>query len=648
MTNSPDKELPDDGDIEQFRAILANRIGAHIEVMRALSETESLRELTPILLREISRSLGFEMAILWRVDGEFMVCEEIWHSANVKAENFLAKTRAIKLKAGTGLPGRVWTSKLPVWVDEISNENASIPPSAAKEHFRSSGCVPIKLKDEVLGAMEFFNRCKRLPDAKIQELMLGIGSQVGLFIERNRTIEALKQCEERYRFLADNEPNVLLTVDEDFTITFANKATESTFGYLPSELRGKSLMLLIPEYFNRKHGSKQVSSRVSLPTSTSLPGVHRDGSALKLEVSFSKFSGKEFEYSKSKKFATGVICDVTEKHRLASALHESEEKLQDLLATNSSNRVVAEAPAMRGLLERVKKAASSYAHILVQGETGSGKECIAHIIHHQSPLAAKPFIARNCAAIPANLFESEMFGHKKGAFTGADRDRRGAFLEADGGTLFLDEIGELEYSLQTKLLRAIQEKCILPVGGDKELFVNPRIICATNKNLLEYARTKKFREDLYYRLVTVLLVVPPLRERAEDIIPLARHFIGLTSAWTRTLSPEAEQRLLQYDWPGNVRELRSLMDQAVIFAIGNVIQADELDFPDGNGEDHAHSNAMAIVERRHILQVFKTCRGNKTETAKTLGIARSTLVLKLKEYELSKKTKAMNSGTLGA
>src|SRR5208283_2423213 len=200
-------------------------------------------------------------------------------------------------------------------------------------------------------------------------------------------------------------------------------------------------------------------------------------------------------------------------------------------------------------------------------------------LHQQSPRAGKAFVARNCAAIPANLFESEMFGHKKGSFTGADRDRKGAFLEADEGTLFLDEIGDLEYSLQTKLLRAIQEKVIRPVGFDHDVTVDPRIICATNKDLRECCKTNEFREDLYYRLVTVVLVVPPLRERKEDIIPLARHFLGLASKWSRTMAPEAEERLLQHDWPGNVRELRSMMDQAVIFAVANEIQPDELVFP---------------------------------------------------------------------
>jgi len=179
-------------------------------------------------------------------------------------------------------------------------------------------------------------------------------------------------------------------------------------------------------------------------------------------------------------------------------------------------------------------------------------------------------------------------------------------MEADGGTLFLDEIGDLEYGLQTKLLRAIQEKVIRPVGSDKDVPVDPRIICATNKDLRECCKTNQFREDLYFRLVTVMLVVPPLRERKEDIIPLARHFVGLASRWSRALTPEAEKCLLTYSWPGNVRELRSLMEQAVIFAVSNQIRAEELNFPKTTKDNDEDTQSLADVEQRHIMRVLKS------------------------------------------
>ena len=303
-------------------------------------------------------------------------------------------------------------------------------------------------------------------------------------------------------------------------------------------------------------------------------------------------------------------------------------------SASSGAQMVAESPGMVLLLERARKAAASDAAVLIQGESGTGKECIARMLHQQSPRATRAFVARNCAAIPESLFESEMFGHKKGAFTGADHDRKGAFAEADGGTLFLDEIGDLNSSLQTKLLRAIQEKVIRPVGSDRDAPVNVRIVCASNKDLREGFKTRQFREDLFYRIATVTLTVPPLRQRREDIVALARHFIRQLSDATRHLTPGAEERLLAYAWPGNVRELRSVVEQAVIFAAGNEVLPDEIGLPvSGADRIDLSSQSLAEAERRHILQVLQSVNDNKSEAAKVLGLARSTLILKLHSYE---------------
>jgi Nif-specific regulatory protein len=256
-----------------------------------------------------------------------------------------------------------------------------------------------------------------------------------------------------------------------------------------------------------------------------------------------------------------------------------EAEIVTLKRTAGQAQIVAESPAMMQLLDRARKAAASDAAILLLGESGAGKEHIARLLHQQSTRADRRVIARNCAAIPENLFESEMFGHKKGAFTGADADRKGAFQEADGGTLFLDEIGDLAYTLQTKLLRAIQEKVIQPVGGDRDVSVDVRLVCATNKDLRESCRKREFREDLFFRISTITLTVPPLRERPEDIAPLADYFAQQLSSGTRHLSSRARDRLKTYHWPGNVRELRSVIEQAVVFAAGSEIEADELNLP---------------------------------------------------------------------
>jgi len=598
---------------------LEKRMAAHYAITNVLSAANNLSKVAPKILREVADVMKWDAAILWEVDFESQVmkCKEVWTTKQLDAADFIARTRQSQISRSTGLPGKAWSSGKLVWTTAV--DEPIVDQRGAIEH--SVGCVPIILRDEVIGALQFFSKLESKPDVNSQEMLKVICTQVGLFMERNRAEENLRESEARYRLLADTSLDVLITIDDESHIVFVNKASERVFGYAPSELLGHKLTLIIPDH-------KQIAfadiKKSAAARHFELFGKKKDGSELSLNVCFAEYLGN------GRRYATGIISDITDRKRTESVLQATQQKLQSVLDTSPFAQIVVASPPMLTLLKRVKKAAASEASILVQGETGSGKECIALLIHQQSQRAGKAFVARNCCSIPQHLFESEMFGHKKGAFTGADRDRKGAFAEADGGTLFLDEIGDLEYSLQTKLLRAIQEKIIHPVGSDKDVHVDPRIVCATNKDLLACIKAHEFRDDLYYRVATVMVAVPPLRQRREDIVPLARHFVGMASKLSHTLSPEAEERLMKYDWPGNVRELRSLMEQAVIFAIGNVIQADELGFPQKHSIEDPNSQLLEAVERRHILEVLKNCDGNKTVAAKVLGLARSTLVLKLK------------------
>jgi two-component system response regulator HydG len=606
----------------------AKRMAAHGKVARILSEALTLREAAPEILREISEALGWGLGMLWRVDADAqtMVCEEVWSSASLYSEKFIAKMRVTKHSLAAGLPGRVWITGQPIWVENYRDEDVPAKPAQSMDGEFGAACIPIKLKEKVLGAMEFLSPDKRRPDASIEEMLVIVGHLVGLFMERMATADSLRESEERYQLLADTDTDVLITFDDTLKILFANTACELVFGYQPASLAGQSLTLLIPEFARHRRIFDQ-SPKTKPAKFVELDGKHKNGTLVTLEGAFAEYLGK------GKRYATGIMRDIGERKRTQAALRATEQKLQSVMVSTSACQIIAESPLMHTLLERVKKAAASDAPILIQGETGSGKECIAILLHEQSVRAGKSFVARNCAAIPSNLFESEMFGHKKGAFSGADRERNGAFVEADRGTLFLDEIGDLEYGLQTKLLRAIQEKIVHPVGSDRDVEANPRIICASNRDLRECITTKEFREDLFYRIATVVLKVPPLRERREDIIPLARHFVGLASKWSHKISPEAEERLVSYSWPGNVRELRSMIEQAVIFAVGNEIQADELNLPVSPDGVEQNSQSLADVERRHILQVMKENNQNKSDAAKVLKLARSTLLIKLKSYE---------------
>jgi len=315
------------------------------------------------------------------------------------------------------------------------------------------------------------------------------------------------------------------------------------------------------------------------------------------------------------------------------------------------------------VMDLAEQVAPSEASILITGESGTGKEVFARLVHRKSHRGEKPFVSVNCAAIPEGLLESELFGHEKGAFTGAVARRIGKFEEADGGTLMLDEISEMDGRLQAKLLRAIQEREIDRVGGSKPVKINIRVLATSNRDLTEEVRKGNFREDLLYRLNVVNLHIPPLRERTADIDALAEHFCKkyaeMNAVPYRALSNEARSMLKQYDWPGNVRELENTMHRAVLLAAGSEITPEAVLLPDGSqpvptGAQSAQAGAagadaqaggagggagslvgrtVADVERDLILDTLKHCLGNRTHAANVLGISIRTLRNKLNQYQ---------------
>ena len=302
---------------------------------------------------------------------------------------------------------------------------------------------------------------------------------------------------------------------------------------------------------------------------------------------------------------------------------------------------------MQNVLDLVKKVAATEATVLIQGESGTGKELIARALHENSPRRNGSFVAINCGALPEGLLESELFGHVKGSFTGADRNKRGLFEEASGGTLFLDEISETQPSLQVKLLRALQEGEIRRVGDNHPIKVATRLVAATNKDLMKLVTEGKFREDLYYRLKVFPIHLPPLRDRTDDILPLAEHFLRRArkkiGGQAARYSPDAAEALKRYAWPGNVRELEHAVERAVIMAAGSSITAADLPpeiQPAGVQATTAKRSAgtkLEDMEKQHILEALNACGGNQNEAAKMLGIARNTLWRKLKAYGLPAK-----------
>ncbi|QDU91690.1 Transcriptional regulatory protein ZraR [Pirellulimonas nuda] len=305
--------------------------------------------------------------------------------------------------------------------------------------------------------------------------------------------------------------------------------------------------------------------------------------------------------------------------------------------------LVGESPPMLSLKSKIAKVAPASGCVLVRGESGVGKELVARAVHRASPRADRPMVSVNCAAIPADLMESQLFGHKSGSFTGADRDHVGYFQQADLGTLFLDEVGELSLEGQAKLLRVLDGRPFLPVGGAKEIAVNVRLVAATNQDLQTYVREKRFREDLYYRLSVFELQVPPLRDRGEDIGLLVdfflEHFRGEHGRPGLTLSPAAREMLLGYRWPGNVRQLRNVMDSAVVLAEGGVIEPSDLALRDASApEPSAPAESLRIDhwERKLILTALERTGGAVPEAAKLLGIGRATLYRKFEQHGIER------------
>ncbi len=319
---------------------------------------------------------------------------------------------------------------------------------------------------------------------------------------------------------------------------------------------------------------------------------------------------------------------------------------QDLGREHDPHGLVGSSEPMRRVLEQIRKVAVTDATVLVLGESGTGKELVARALHEASPRREKPFVSVSCAAIPEGLLESELFGHEKGAFTGAIRRKLGRFELAHEGTLFLDEVGEIPAATQVKLLRVLQERCFERVGGEETVEVDVRVISATNRDLAAAAREGRFREDLYYRLDVVAISLPPLRERPGDVEELANHFLARLAPRlgraVKGFTPEAIECLRRHRWPGNVRELENVLEQALVFTDGERIRpgdlpealrrapaAGALPVPAG---DRSLTEILEDLERQLILAAYERAKGVKAETARLLGIKASALYYKLEKY----------------
>lgn len=339
-----------------------------------------------------------------------------------------------------------------------------------------------------------------------------------------------------------------------------------------------------------------------------------------------------------------IVRRALEVHRLEADVRRLRLAVRDGAA---SGAILHASAAMSAVAAQIAQVAPSQAPVLIAGESGTGKELVARAVHEGSSRAEGPFVAVNCGALPASLFESELFGHVKGAFTGADRDAPGRIRAAAGGTLLLDEIGELPLELQPKLLRVLEERAVDPVGGNAPVPVDFRLICATNRDLDKDVEAGRFREDLYYRLAVIILHVPPLRERPDDVPLLWEHFTELHHGSPRTSSPALIKALLRRPWPGNVRELRNLNQRLVLTSAGETMDISDLEAAGAGvaasaavsglplGAFPAEGFALQDLEKETVRRALEMCGGNKTRAASYLRIPRHVLLYRLEKYGLA-------------
>jgi formate hydrogenlyase transcriptional activator len=454
-------------------------------------------------------------------------------------------------------------------------------------------------------------------------------------------------AESVFEKLFEFSPDAILVIDRAGKITKANAQVERFFGYQRSELLGQNIEILVPERFRHTHPRERAGyfahPRIrAMGAGLELYGRRKDGNEFPVDIMLGPLEGAEGAA------VLAVVRDLTQKKRDEEALRRAElekQYLEEEIQTDYRfEEIIGESRALKRVLKQAETVAREEATVLILGETGTGKELIARAVHELSPRRERTFVKLNCSAIPAGLLESELFGHEKGAFTGAIAQKIGRVELAHEGTLFLDEIGDLPLELQPKILRALQEREFDRLGGTKTIPVNFRLIAATNRNLAKMVAEREFRSDLYYRLKVFPIEIPALRERREDIPILAKYFLqkhaSRMNRQITTLPGETLEALCNWSWPGNVRELENFIERAVILTQGPVLRAplSELKALEESGVDEDPN--LENAEREHILRVLREAEGmigGPQGAAKRLGLKRTTLNSKLKKLRITRK-----------
>ncbi len=442
-------------------------------------------------------------------------------------------------------------------------------------------------------------------------------------------------------------PDAVLVADQTGSIARVNAQAERMFGYGREELIGQPVEILVPERFRQIHPGHRRDygnePRVRpMGAGLDLYGRRKDGSEFPVDIMLGPVETTEG------RVVLSVIRDLTEKKEAEEALRRSEQQKsyleEELITTHQFEEIIGESSGLKRILKQVENVAATDATVLILGETGTGKELIARALHRLSPRRGHAFVKLNCSAIPTGLLESELFGHEKGAFTGAIAQKIGRLELAHQGTFFLDEVGDLPLELQPKILRALQEKEFERVGGTRTIPINVRLVAATNRDLAKMVSAGQFRSDLYYRLRVFPITIPPLRERRDDIPLLIRYFLSSHSKrmarHIETIPAHTMQTLVKWHWPGNVRELENFIERSVILSPGPVLRAPLAELEAVEESPRPVDANLEAAEREHILRILRQCKGmigGANGAAERLGLKRTTLNSKMKKLGIKRR-----------